>query len=61
MNIVEMALNIEYAAYDLYRTVAESVDDENAKKALLTVAQAEKGHMRILADVLATCSDPGKV
>ena len=63
MNIVELALNVECAAYDLYRTMAESEGDENTKKALLTVVQSEKGQLgqlRILADVLAISSSPAK-
>ena len=52
--IVDLALTIEYAAFDLYRAMAESVEDSEARETFLAVAQAEKGHMRSLARSLGT-------
>jgi rubrerythrin/rhodanese-related sulfurtransferase len=54
--IVDLALSIEYAAFDLYRTMAERIDDPQARETFLAVAQAEKGHMRSLARSLASCA-----
>ncbi len=47
--IVDLALSIEYAAFDLYRTMAERTEESEARETFLAVAQAEKGHMRSLA------------
>jgi rubrerythrin len=55
MNIIELALHIEYSAYDLYRTVAERSKDAPARSAFLSIAQAEKGHMRMLARAVVHC------
>ncbi len=52
--IIDLALRIEYAAFDLYRTMAERIDDSEARETFLAVAQAEKGHMRSLARSLGT-------
>lgn len=57
LDLVEMALAIEYAAYDLYRNVAEKSEDSGVKSALLSIAQAEKGHMRVLSRSVAICSE----
>jgi rubrerythrin len=51
--IVDLALGIEYAAFDLYRAMAEGIEDSDARQTFLAVAQAEKGHMRSLARSLA--------
>jgi sulfur-carrier protein adenylyltransferase/sulfurtransferase len=45
VNALDMALHIEYAAYDLYRTLANKSVDPPLQKALLTLAQAEKTHI----------------
>lgn len=55
VRIIEWALHIEYAAFDLYCTMADNTDDPTAKDAFLTIAQAEKNHMRTLADALPHC------
>ena len=52
---IEMALQIEYAAFDLYRVMAVRTDDSEARDAFLAIAQAEKGHMRALARSLEEC------
>lgn len=45
-NALDMALHIEYAAYDLYRTLANKSGDEPAvQQALLSLCQAEKKHV----------------
>ncbi|MFP4531479.1 MAG: rhodanese-like domain-containing protein [Desulfobacterales bacterium] len=55
-SLMEIALNIEYAAYDLYRTAAaDHVESREAADLFLNIAQAEKTHMRMIARALADC------
>lgn len=49
INALEMALGIEYAAYDLYRTFADTSDDAVVQTAFLTLCQAEKKHIEQIA------------
>lgn len=56
VSLLEMALQIEYSAYDLYRTMAEGTEDAEAKEAFLTISQAEKSHMRKLAAAIPRCA-----
>ncbi len=53
LNILELALEIEYRAYDLYRNVAERTSETERRDALLAIAQAEKKHMRMIGRALA--------
>lgn len=53
--ILEMALTVEYAAYDLYRTMAHMWRGREMEEMLLSIAQAEKEHMRIAAEAMAHC------
>jgi len=55
LDIVEMAISIEYAAYDLYRNMADYLKENIMKKAFLSIAQAEKEHMRIAGEALSCC------
>jgi sulfur-carrier protein adenylyltransferase/sulfurtransferase len=55
IRLMELALNVEYSAFDLYRTMADQALDEDARKAFLSIAQAEKSHMNILVDALGSC------
>lgn len=48
--ILEMALDIEYAAFDLYRNGADMVDDPDIKKILYGIANGEKSHMKKLSE-----------
>ena len=50
---IETALQIEYAAYDLYRAMADEDTAEAYRGAFLALAQAEKGHMRALIEALS--------
>ncbi|MFC1828750.1 rhodanese-like domain-containing protein [Thermodesulfobacteriota bacterium] len=52
IRVIELALHIEYAAYDLYRAMAEQAQDETVQKTLLSIAQAEKSHIRLLTRAL---------
>jgi sulfur-carrier protein adenylyltransferase/sulfurtransferase len=58
VSLLEMALHIEYSAYDLYRNMAEKTDRAEAKEAFLTISQAEKSHMRKLAGAIPRCTGP---
>jgi rubrerythrin/rhodanese-related sulfurtransferase len=46
--VLDLAMTIEYSAYDLYRTMADQVEDADARSTFLSIAQAEKAHMRSL-------------
>jgi rubrerythrin/rhodanese-related sulfurtransferase len=59
LNLLEMALDIEYAAYDLYRTMAEQTESAEAKSAFLSIAQAEKAHMQAIAKAISHCPELG--
>lgn len=56
LRLVEAALQIEYAAFDLYRTLADQAVDEERQKAFMQLSQAEKAHMQSLIEALGTCS-----
>ena len=56
LRLIELALDIEYCAYDLYRIMADRTDDEVARSAFLTIAQVEKSHMQILANAVDRCA-----
>jgi rubrerythrin len=56
MRVIELALYIEYAAYDLYRTMADRTSGVAAREAFMAIAQAEKAHMRALVKAIDNCS-----
>jgi rubrerythrin len=55
LNLIELALDIEFAAFDLYRTLADQENDADIRQAFLTIAQAEKAHMRTLTRAIDQC------
>ena len=58
LDLFELALEIEAAAYDLYRTAAERGGQHpEAREALLAIAQAEKAHMRLLIRAMEKCRE----
>jgi rhodanese-related sulfurtransferase/rubrerythrin len=57
LNLMELALHIEYSAFDLYRTLADRTQDEKTRETIMTIAQAEKAHMRTLVKALAQCPE----
>ncbi len=57
VRVLQMALDIECAAYDLYRVMGEESEIEEEKKAFLAIAQAEKNHMRDLAAAISRCPE----
>lgn len=59
LTVIEFALEIEYAAYDLYRHMAETVSQDDAREVFFAIAQSEKAHMRQLAGALDGCVDNG--
>jgi rhodanese-related sulfurtransferase/rubrerythrin len=56
IQVLEFSLRIEYRAYDLYRSLAEGTSDAHVRDSLLTIAQAEKSHMRRLQEAIAECA-----
>lgn len=52
---LEMALTIEYSAYDLYRNMAHRFQGQPMEQVFLSIAEAEKAHIRIVAEGLALC------
>jgi sulfur-carrier protein adenylyltransferase/sulfurtransferase len=56
LRMLEMALKIEYSAYDLYRTLAHQLSESEGSEVFLSIAQAEKGHMRTLIDTIESCT-----
>jgi rubrerythrin len=57
LNLVETALDIECAAFDLYRFLAESQGPASAVALFRKLAQAEKDHIRQLGEATAGCPD----
>jgi rhodanese-related sulfurtransferase/rubrerythrin len=55
LRILELAIHMEYAAFDLYKTMAEQEKDQTVRDSFLSIAQAEKSHMRILVRALDQC------
>lgn len=55
IQLIETALDMEYAVFDLYRTMADRAESDDARGAFLSLAQAEKAHMRVLARALERC------
>jgi rhodanese-related sulfurtransferase/rubrerythrin len=55
VHLMELALQMEYAAFDLYRVMADQAENPEARDAFLKIAQAEKSHMALLADALGGC------
>lgn len=56
LRLIELALDIEYSAYDLYRTMADQTHDDKARNAFLAIAQAEKSHMQMLSNAVNQCA-----
>ena len=57
LDMVELALQIEIAAFDLYRVMADQKDEPELSATFLSLAQAEKSHMRMLIQSLTKCAD----
>ncbi|MBC8317142.1 MAG: ferritin-like domain-containing protein [Desulfobulbaceae bacterium] len=50
--LLEMILDVEYAAYDLYSAIAEKLRGNTMEEAFLSLAQAEKHHMQLAAKAM---------
>ncbi len=57
LKLFETALEIEFRAYDLYRTMANRSPDDDARHVFLSIAQIEKDHMQLLAEAIAECPE----
>ena len=57
LDIIEMAIDIEFSAYDLYRSMAHRFVDTPLEQSFLAIAHAEKEHMRIASEALQFCED----
>lgn len=57
LNLLELALSIENSAFDLYRTMAEQIESKEARGVFLSIAEAEKTHMKRLIDALNQCDE----
>ncbi len=55
LGLIELALQIEHAAFDLYRCMADQTIAPDAREAFMTIAQAEKQHMQSLARAIDGC------
>ena len=55
LDIIEMSLAIEFAAYDLYRSMAHRYRGTSVEEPFTAIAQAEKEHMRIASQALQYC------
>jgi rubrerythrin/rhodanese-related sulfurtransferase len=54
--LLDLALDIEFSAFDLYRTMAnQKTDDPQMAGVFLDIAQAEKSHMRMISAALDHC------
>jgi rhodanese-related sulfurtransferase/rubrerythrin len=60
LNLIELALHIENSAFDLYRTMAGQTENKDAQDAFLSIAQAEKAHMKSLIDTVDQCDELDK-
>lgn len=56
LDLAEVALSIELAAYDLYKVLAGR-EKNDIQKVLLTLAQEEKAHIRVLAKGIKECAN----
>jgi len=66
IDILDFAIDLEYGAYDLYKTMAENtraedygngkMDDRQPRDMFFSMAQAEKSHLDQVIKALALCS-----
>lgn len=52
LRLLELACEIEYYAYDLYRGLAKRDQDKDAVTTYLLLAEQEKAHVRVISKVL---------
>lgn len=56
LSLLELALEIELSAYDLYKSLALQVPDAQSRDALMMLAQEEKQHARHVASSLESAA-----
>lgn len=56
-SVLEMALMVEYSAYDLSRNIAHRFQGHLMERVFNSIAEAEKEHMRLVAQALSLCQD----
>ena len=56
MDILDFAIEIEYSAYDLYKTMAEQSEQEKTQAMFFSLAQAEKVHLEQMINALELCA-----
>lgn len=54
LRLLELACEIEYYAYDLYRGLAKRDTDPEAVQTYLLLAEQEKAHVRVISKALNT-------
>ncbi len=52
VSLIELALEIEYSAFDLYRNIAENQEDAKTRELFWNLAQAEKKHIQKLSQAI---------
>lgn len=57
LNLIELALDVESAAFDLYRTMSHHSEDQSFQEIALSIAQAEKSHIQALIKALGECTE----
>ncbi len=57
MDILEFAIELEFCAYDLYKTMAENSKELVVKEMFYTLSQAEKRHLSLLVNHLGQGPD----
>jgi rhodanese-related sulfurtransferase len=56
INLLDLAMDVEFVSYDLYKTLANlKIGEGDAERILLGIAQAEKNHMSMIADSYEHC------
>lgn len=55
LDFIEFAIDLEFSAYDLYKTMAQSYNEEGLKEMFYTLAQAEKKHLEKMIQAVELC------
>jgi sulfur-carrier protein adenylyltransferase/sulfurtransferase len=56
IDVMDFAIEVEYTAYDLYRTMAENSEPKAVRELFFTLSQAEKKHLRKIISNLSLCT-----
>ncbi len=55
LNFGELALDIEFMAYDIYKNLAARAENADTARAMLALSDQEKGHARIVSRIISRC------